>query len=86
MELCKVSVVVPAYNVGPYIAETLDSLMRQTLSGVEVIVVNDGSTDGTQAIIDKYCAENKNIRCFFQSNAGVSAARNFGLKKSGLAA
>lgn len=75
----KVSVVVPAYNAAQYLAETLDNLLSQTLQDVEIVVVNDGSTDGTQGIIDTYSAAHARLRGISQANAGVSAARNRGL-------
>ena len=53
--MAKVSVIIPAYNSEQFIAETLDCLVNQTLKDIEVIIVNDGSTDGTQDIIDDYC-------------------------------
>lgn len=80
--MSKISVIVPAYNSERFIAQTLDSLMAQTLDGVEVIIVNDGSTDGTQAVIDEYCAKSDIFKSFIQQNAGVSAARNYGLEKA----
>ncbi len=75
----KVSVIVPAYNTEKYIAETFDSILNQTLDDIEIVVVNDGSTDGTQEIIDNYCIRHENIKKLYQENSGVSAARNAGL-------
>lgn len=75
----KISVIVPAYNVEKYLAETLDSLAEQTLDDFEVIIINDGSTDSTQKIIDKYVKNYPFMRCVYQKNAGVSAARNKGI-------
>lgn len=77
--MAAVSVVIPAYNSEGFIKETLDSVLRQTLKDVEIIVVNDGSTDSTGDIIASYCAKYGNITCITQENAGVSAARNNGL-------
>ena len=51
--MAKVSVIIPAYNSEQFIAETLDSVLNQTLKDIEVVIVNDGSTDGTQDIIDE---------------------------------
>lgn len=78
----KISVIIPAYNSEQFIAQTFDSLLRQTLSDIEVIVVNDGSTDKTPEIIKSYCEKNGIFSCYTQANAGVSAARNFGLSKA----
>lgn len=76
----KISVIVPAYNTEKYIRDTFDCLLAQTHKDVEVVVVNDGSTDGTQGIIDEYSAKYDIFKPVFQKNAGVSAARNNGIE------
>lgn len=76
----KVSVIVPAYNSEKFISETLDCLLSQTLDGVQIVIVNDGSTDGTGAIIDEYASKNPDILPVYQENSGVSAARNNGIE------
>ena len=78
----KISVVIPAYNSEKFIAETLDSLLNQTLKDIEVIIINDGSTDNTQAVIDEYAKKSGIFKSFTQPNSGVSAARNNGLGKA----
>lgn len=75
----KVSVIVPVYNVEPYIRQCLDSLINQTLSDIELIVVDDGSPDNCPQIIDEYAAKDGRIRPIHKKNGGVSAARNDGL-------
>lgn len=76
-----VTVVVPAYNVEPYLKQCLDSLVNQTVSDHMVIIVNDGSTDGTESIAQKYAEEYPQmIRYIKQGNQGLGAARNTGLK------
>ena len=75
-----VSVIVPIYNVENYLAECLDSLERQTLKNIEVILVNDGSTDGSAEIAGKYVARNRNFTLINRENGGLSAARNTGMK------
>ncbi|MBQ7541028.1 MAG: glycosyltransferase family 2 protein [Clostridia bacterium] len=75
----RVTVVVPAYNAEKYISETLDCLCAQTLRDVEVLVVDDGSTDGTAQIVSDFCAGDPRFRLLRQENAGVSAARNHGI-------
>lgn len=82
MELPKVSVVVPAYNAEKYIAEALDSLKAQTLGDFEAIIVNDGSTDFTQTIIDGFCSADSRFVSIVQPNSGVSAARNKALERA----
>ena len=74
-----VSVVVPAYNVEKYLSKTLDSLVGQTLKAMEIIVVDDGSTDSTPQICDAYAARHDNVRVIHQRNGGLSAARNAGM-------
>lgn len=76
----KVSIVVPVYNVEKYLREMLESVKDQTFSDFEVLLVNDGSTDGSQEIIDEYCGNDERFRSFYQENSGVSAARNKGLE------
>lgn len=71
-----ISVVVPAYNAGSYLSGCLESLLGQTYLSFEVILVNDGSTDATAELCDRYSAREPRIRVFHQQNAGVSATRN----------
>lgn len=77
--MVRVSVIVPAYNVENYLTETLKSLAEQTLEDFEVIIVNDGSTDGTADIINSFCEQYPFMRSIYQENGGVSAARNKGI-------
>ena len=78
----KVSVIVPVYNVEEYLPKCLDSLINQTLSDIEIIVVNDGSPDNSQDIIDKYKKKDKRIISIIKENGGQGSARNLGLEKS----
>ncbi|MEQ1762400.1 MAG: glycosyltransferase family A protein [Pyrinomonadaceae bacterium] len=75
-----VSVVIPTYNYGQFIGEALDSALRQTLAPVEVIVVDDGSTDDTEQIVGEFA--NRSVRYIRQENAGVCSARNRGAAES----
>ena len=75
----KVSVVLPVYNVEGYLPKCLDSLVSQTLRDIEVICVDDGSTDRSGAIIDEYAAKDGRFRAIHQANAGAGAARNVGM-------
>lgn len=78
--IMKVSVIVPVYNVYDYLEKCLDSLANQTLKEMEVIIVNDGSPDNSQEIIDKYVKKHKNMHSYQKPNGGLSDARNYGLK------
>lgn len=78
----KVSVIVPAYNVGRYISQCICSIRNQTYSNIEIIVVNDGSTDETKNIIDELSLADNRIIPIHKANEGVSIARNSGLQKA----
>lgn len=75
----KVSVIVPVYNVEEYLERCLDSLVNQTLKDIEIIIVNDGSTDGSKEKIQKYINKYKNIVYLEKENGGLSSARNYGI-------
>lgn len=75
----KLSVIVPVYNVEKYLRECLDSLVLQTYHDMEIIVVNDGSTDGSLAIIQEYAQKYDNLRYVSKINGGLSDARNYGI-------
>lgn len=74
------SIIIPVYNVEQYLRDCLDSVCRQTYSDWEAIVVNDGSTDGSAAILSEYEAADRRIKIVTQPNGGLSAARNTGMK------
>lgn len=74
-----ISVVVPVYNGEKYLSACLDSICNQTLLELEIIVVNDGSTDGSGCIADEYAAKDKRVRVIHQRNGHLSVARNAGL-------
>lgn len=76
---CKVSVIVPTYNVEQYIGECLDSLVNQNLGEIEIIVVDDGSSDASGKIADEYAVSHDNIKVIHRENGGLSAARNSGI-------
>ena len=75
----KVSIIVPAYNVENYIKDTINTLEEQTYKNIEIIIVDDGSTDNTLKISFDLSKKNKNIKVVHQCNKGVSEARNIGL-------
>lgn len=74
-----VSVIVPVYNVEKYVAQCIESVLNQTYSFFELILVNDGSTDSSAEICESY-SSHKNVRVFHKENGGLSSARNFGIK------
>lgn len=77
----KVSIVVPVYNVEKYLRRCLDSLVNQTLEDIEIIVVNDGTKDNSQIIIDEYVEKYPNkVYGYIKENGGLSDARNYGMK------
>ena len=79
----KVSVIVPVYNVEKFIDKCLNSLVNQTLKEIEIIVVNDGSPDNSQKIIDKYVKKYPDkIKSFIKENGGQGSARNMGIEKA----
>lgn len=78
--MSKFSIIIPVYNVAAYLRECLDSVLGQSFADWEVICVDDGSTDGSGAILDEYAARDERFRIIHQPNAGVSAARNAGLE------
>ena len=79
----KVSVVVPVYNVAPYLRQCMDSVVAQTLTDIEIICVNDGSTDESPSILRQYAAGDPRIRIIDQTNQSLGAARNNGFAVAG---
>jgi glycosyltransferase involved in cell wall biosynthesis len=77
-----VSVIMPAFNVAPYIGEAIESVLGQTYADLELLVVDDGSTDGTDVIADGYAARDSRVRVIRQMNSGISTARNHALRIS----
>lgn len=77
--MCKFSIIVPVYNVEAYVAKCLASLHSQTYSDFEIIVIDDGSTDGSGAICRKFCNTEPRFKYVYQNNSGQAAARNHGI-------
>lgn len=75
-----VSVIVAAYNIEQYLPRCLDSLLAQTCKSLEIVLIDDGSTDRTPEICDKYAKENESIKVVHRENGGLSAARNLGVR------
>ena len=79
----KVSVIIPVYNVEAYLRECLDSVTNQTLRDMEIVCIDDGSTDGSAEILKEYAAKDRRIKVLTQANSGAGAARNAGLAVAG---
>ena len=77
-----ISVIVPVYNVEEYLEECLTSIQHQTFTDIEVILVNDGSTDRSKEICERYCQQDSRFKLINQKNQGLSVARNRGVKES----
>jgi glycosyltransferase involved in cell wall biosynthesis len=75
-----VSVIMPAFNVAPYIGEAIESVLGQTYTDLELLVVDDGSTDGSDVIAEGYAARDSRVRVIRQTNGGISTARNHALR------
>ena len=82
METELISVIVPVYNVERYLRRCVDSILHQTYRNLEVLLVDDGSTDASGAICDKYAAQEERVTAVHQKNGGLSAARNAGLERA----
>ncbi|MBO7244902.1 MAG: glycosyltransferase [Alphaproteobacteria bacterium] len=78
----KISIIVPVYNVEQYLPKCLDSLINQTLKDIEIICVNDGSTDGSLSVLKDYAQKDKRIRIIDKENSGPGACRNMGIEKA----
>ena len=76
----KISVIIPVYNTEKYLSRCLDSVVNQTFKDLEIICVNDGSTDNSNEILDRYASKDNRITVINQKNGGLSAARNTGLR------
>ena len=79
MDNPKVSIIVPVYNVESYLAQCLDSLIEQTLTDIEILCLDDGSTDGSPELLDAYAAKDARIRALYRENCGVAETRNVGV-------
>jgi len=79
----RVSVIVPVYNVEQYLERCLDSIVNQTLQDIEIIIVNDGSTDNSLDIVNKFAEHDMRIKIVTRKNGGLAAARNTGLEHAG---
>ena len=77
-----ISLIIPAYNIEPWLPRCLDSLLAQTYTNLEILVVNDGSRDGTGAVIDAYAARDSRVKAIHKENGGVTSARLRGIAEA----
>lgn len=78
----RISVIIPVYNVEKYLERCIKSVQNQSYKNLEIIIIDDGSTDRSSIICDEFAQNDKRIHVFHQCNRGVSSARNLGLEKS----
>ena len=82
MSTTQLSIIVPVYNVEPYLKRCLDSIVAENESGVEVLLIDDGSTDASGRICDEYAAQHAAFHVFHKANGGLSDARNYGMARA----
>lgn len=82
MSIPQISVIVPVYNVEQYLNKCIDSILNQTMTDFELILINDGSTDNSLKICEEYSLKDRRIKIFSIPNGGVSKARNFGIEQA----
>lgn len=80
--MCKVSVIIPVYNAASTLEATLLSIQNQSLQDIEIICVDDGSTDDSKKVIDRIAQNDNRIRYLYQDNSGAAIARNRGLRNA----
>lgn len=77
-----ISIIIPVYNAEKYLKKTLRCVKKQSFKDFECVLINDGSSDGSQSIIDEFCNTDERFKTYYKDNGGVSSARNLGLEKS----
>lgn len=78
--MSKISVIIPIYNAEDFLSKSVESVLNQTLKDIELLLIDDGSTDNSGKICDEYALKDKRVKVYHQENSGVSAARNNGIK------
>lgn len=78
----KISVIVPIYNIGQYLSRCIDSILVQTFTNFELLLIDDGSTDNSGRICDDYAKKDNRIRVFHKKNGGVALARQLGIENA----
>ena len=82
MNNCRISVIIPVFNLESFLRRCIDSVLNQSFRGLEIIIVDDESTDNSGKIADEFACKNDNIRVFHIKRGGVSKARNYGVQHS----
>lgn len=80
--MIKLSIIIPTFNYGNKISSCLDSLIKQDLKSMEILVIDDGSTDDTKLTVERFISKDHRIKYFYKNNSGLSNTRNFGIDKS----
>ena len=80
--MMRISIIIPVYNTEQYLPRCIDSILSQSFTDYELLLIDDGSTDGSNALCDAYAEKDNRIRVFHKENGGVSSARNLGLKEA----
>ncbi len=78
----KFSIIIPVYNVEEYLAECIDSILSQDYNNIQILCINDGSTDNSLKLLEKYAKKDRRIKIFSQKNQGQGIARNVGIKNA----
>ena len=78
----RISIIIPVYNVKKYLLSCLESVLGQTYENKEIIIVDDGSNDGSETICDEYAKRDSNVYVYHKSNGGLSSARNYGIERA----
>ena len=77
--MAKISIIIPVYNAEKYLNQCIQSILKQSFTDFELLLINDGSKDKSGEICDRYSANDIRVRVFHKNNCGVSASRNLGL-------
>ena len=80
--MLRLSIIVPVYNTEPYLARCVESILSQSFAYFELLLIDDGSTDGSGSMCDEYAEKDKRVRVFHKENGGVSSARNLGMQEA----
>ena len=80
--MSEISVIIPVYNTKPYLSRCIDSVLKQTYEDWELLLVDDGSTDGSGQICDEYAQVDLRIKAFHNRNQGPAASRNYGIREA----